>query len=177
MMRKKICTLLVTLLMISSATLIIMPKNQNVKADQAEGEDHILDVDFIYEIAYDLSDVINNPIYGDGDLKKGRAFGTKGEFYAANNIIKYEMNKMGLYNVTMDPLERPWPKHKIDDKLEIKSKGLHINGTEYIQECFISPQWNNSICGTKDPPTKNFSYTENLEIRKSKYIMNFHGRN
>ena len=153
-MEKKIFVVIMTFLMIFS-TFVILPNDLNVKADFGEDNEGIgLDMSFIYSTTVDLSKIIY-------DYPKGRAFGTDGEFYAANNIIKHQMNKMGLYNVTMDPIVEGFNK-----KLEINEKGLIINGAEYIEDCFITPQWNNSLLWSFiDPPTKNFNY-ENLEIRK-----------
>ncbi|MEE9573457.1 MAG: M28 family peptidase [Candidatus Neomarinimicrobiota bacterium] len=125
-----------------------------------------IDVDYIYEIANELSNVINNPlVYDDKDLKKGRAFGTKGEQYAATHIVESEMNKLNLWNVMCDPIENlPWPNNKMAHKLEVLSKEMLVNGIPV--DCYISPRWNNSHTEHSlfDPPTHNFSHV-NLTVK------------
>jgi len=160
MMKRKIIVVgIVVLLIISGMTFLKI--DTIVEAVGGEDSENFgINTSYIKQIAENLSDIIINE-YGEGELAKGRAFGSKGEHFAAG-YIKLEMqNRLNLYNVTLDPIE-----YGQNTNLEIKSKGLYINGTEYIEECFITPQWNNSVWPWEDPPDSgNFSY-ENLKIRK-----------
>ncbi len=98
----------------------------------------MLDSRFIYNITVALSNIIFN-VYNEsnGDIAKGRAFGTKGEHRAAE-IIHENMTLFGL-NTTFEQLDkRPgYPNDDIISRLEILSYGVKVNGESI--DCFIAP--------------------------------------
>lgn len=107
-MNRKISVLIiVTLLCMSSVIIFDDDVDVDATPGGGGGEDNGdigLNFSYIKEITYLLSNVIKDA-YEEGDLRKGRAFGTDGEIYAAENIIEYEMNKIGLWNVTKEQME------------------------------------------------------------------------
>ena len=96
-MKKKIVGILVFMLLI--AGILVVPDYPIVKADickKAIG----LDYNFMWNITKNLSHIIFD--YPSDMIPKGRAFGTWGEHYAANDIIAQNMSNIGLYNITLD---------------------------------------------------------------------------
>ncbi|KYK22868.1 hypothetical protein AYK21_03435 [Thermoplasmatales archaeon SG8-52-2] len=169
--------------MISTSNLFIS-NTFIVKADSTppENEDYnVLNSTYIKNIVDNLSKIISNPnIFWKYDIPKGRAFGTAGERYAAENIIEEEMKEIGLWNVTMDNISNIKGVN-LSQKLEITSLGLSINhsGTiTDISEFFISPRWNYTELfqmdfskKEKDTLSHNFSYEDQelLVVRKPKF--------
>lgn len=126
MMKRKIYTLIVTLLMISSATLIIIPNNLNVKADPGEGEGDGIGLDFqlIHEITENLSQIVNTSYdVENGDLPKGRFFGSSGEQDAAYYLNFTFNDPLGI-NAYMD---------RIDNNNDF----LQVNKRNVIIKCLL----------------------------------------
>ena len=76
---------LIVILMMLMTTYVAIPIKKPVKANPSSGEDLIdinLDLQFIHNVTQNLSNVVYDA-YDDGELQKSRAFGTKGEHYAA----------------------------------------------------------------------------------------------
>lgn len=90
--------ILVTLLYFSGITLT----NTNSTAKASSEEDYYLDTNYIYDITYNLSNIINT-LYGEGEIAKGRAYGSEGEQFAATDIIAPQMEALGLYDPIADP--------------------------------------------------------------------------
>ena len=124
-MRKIIVLILVILLCMSS--VVIFNINVDVNATgEGEGDEGDIGLNFSYieEITEELSKVIFNPnVYEEGDLKKGRYFGSEGEHYAAFNILQDEMIEMGLYNPCLDS-EYPYL-----EKIENINAEPYLNGS------------------------------------------------
>lgn len=181
--RKKITSIVIVIILILSiyftASFFInwFPFNDDGKFYPNPLENCTLDYSFIRNMTESLSNVIFEAYDEEnGEIAKGRAFGTKGEWEAANKI-KDNMSKLGLYNPGLDPpyLERieniPYPYKMIfydnlglTDKLEVLSKRLTINDKEnnntFDVECFISPTWNNTgPFDNRNVLTRNFSYS------------------
>jgi len=78
-MKKKVLAIIVCMLLITNA-IVIVSNDTKVEATSGGGgaeEDIGLDFQYIKNITKDLSDVISNTlVYGLGELKKGRAFGS-----------------------------------------------------------------------------------------------------
>ena len=87
----------VTLLLCLTSVIIVTIDDINVTAIGGCGDSNPLDLEFIHSITENLSNVIYDA-YDDGELSKGRAFGSKGEHYAANYIYN-TMDEIGLSNV------------------------------------------------------------------------------
>jgi hypothetical protein len=85
-MRKKIIVLIVTLL-IYLTTIIIVPNDLVIKANPGDGGGFGINYQFIYNVTQNLSNVIYDA-YDGSELHKGRAFGSKGEHFAADCIIE-----------------------------------------------------------------------------------------
>lgn len=139
--------------MLIFTSLSIRNENSNVKASFGDGE---LDLDYryIFRVTEQLSKAIFEA-YNDNDLPKGRAFGSKGEQWAANKIAT-RMKKIGLYDPTEninnphhDELEKNKPElfrkvtpfyNTIISKIRKDFLDLKVNDTD-ITEFFISPSW------------------------------------
>ena len=124
-------------------------------------ESQRLDNQFIYNITAALSNVIFDAYDEEnGEIAKGRAFGTKGEHRAAE-IIFENMSALGL-QTTMEKLsDRPGIKNDfIDSKLEIISYKATLNNQDV--ECYIAPSWQGHQEDTDELNTT-FNYS-NLSI-------------
>jgi len=126
-----------------------------------------LDIQFIYNITENLSNIVFDEYDEDnGEIAKGRAFGTKGEHKAAE-IITENMSNVGLLT-TLEKLEkRPdKPDDFITNKLEVLEYNFKINNEDI--ESYIAPTWK----GPRDKPTEldnNFSYNDLKVIPIPKY--------
>lgn len=153
-MNKQIVAIFLTLMMIGTI-FVIAPSDLQVGASGGGGDNGIgLNYSYIKEKTEELSYIIFNE-YLPGELAKGRAFGTKGERAAAEDIADW-MEEIGLYNVTLEPIENVstesysyvgksivHPFKDITDKLEILEGELIVNGTPIV-DFFITPRWNSS---------------------------------
>jgi len=98
--KSRIFLIFIALVMILSATHIFVPNDQNVKADGGGGGGQKgvgLDNDFLYDVTYNLSRTVYdsyNP--EEGDLPKGRFFGSVGEHDAANYLNNTFNNILGI---------------------------------------------------------------------------------
>ena len=148
LVKKKVIGILICFMLVAT-TVLIIPRNFNVKAadggnKNGDEEGATLEYQYIWNKTYDLSQVIfNAPL--THDMQKGRAFGSKGEWYAKELIVDWMENEIGLWNVTTEPIEE-FPHDLIDNKLEIINRGIKIDETDEI-ECYISPQWTNTTIG------------------------------
>ena len=124
--------------------------------------------------------------YANNDFKKGRAFGTEGEWDAADYLFR-EMGNLSL-NPILDEIQEittgfeSYPiiepkKIDITDRLDVTSQSLTINesGSEYADlaesEFFILPRWNYSEFKDKNNHfllTHDYSY-DDLHIRTDKF--------
>jgi len=166
-MRRKIIVLgIAMLLIISGMAFVNMDRIVTAyPGDEGDGE-NLLNTSYAYDITEQLSKIITD-VYEDGELAKGRAFGSKGEHFAAENIIAYEMDKIGLWNPNLNPpyLEQIEPIEsmyddfdKLDnltDKLEVLEQEIKINGTDVI-DGVIRPRWNLAGAGYLDRPLPNW---------------------
>ena len=79
----KLKVIFTVLLLCTTSLIIIQNDTITVAASEQSGDnDFILSLDTIYRVTENLSNVIYIA-YDDGELRKGRAFGSKGEHYAA----------------------------------------------------------------------------------------------
>ena len=95
MLRKLFVFGLITLLNFSSISIIDI----DIFANATSGGDIYLDTQYIYNITENLSNVIYKA-YNNSEIPKGRYFGSKGEQYAAEDIIGPNMSILNL----IDPL-------------------------------------------------------------------------
>jgi hypothetical protein len=123
--------------------------------------DSILDLQFIYNITENLSNIIFTAYDEEnGEIAKGRAFGTKGEHKAADILYK-NMTKLGLYTIK-ERLKPRFPGDPLTKKIEIQDYELKINNETV--DCAL--RWTN--IGPHGQPFKlnhNFSY-KGLKIRR-----------
>jgi hypothetical protein len=168
-MKQKILVILVYIMIIVNATIFITPNFFQVKAIGGENkfsdENKVgINTTYIHSITQELSNIVFN-------YKKGRSFGTLGE-QLSRDYIENWMNQIGLYNVYTDEIKGTTQNPNLNATLEILSKGIKINGTQTITDCFITPRWNTtfkSFLGFESAEntshlTNNFSYTEPLLI-------------
>lgn len=126
-------------------------------------EEAMLDSQYIYNITAALSNIIFTE-YNEsaGELAKGRFFGSKGEWRAAE-ILKENMSKLGLY-VTMERIKNTAKCPDLTHMIDVLDYGLKINNkTIRPQEFHIVP----SELGPRDNPDLldyNFTY-EGLKVK------------
>jgi len=145
-------------------------------ADQVHGSipgEGVLDSQFIYNITENLSNIIFTE-YNEskGEIAKGRAFGTKGEWKAAE-IIQENMSKLGLYcwNESICNLQE-YP--AVASKMEVLAYKLVItnktsNHSETV-DCYITPI-KNGPRGKPEQVDYNFTFKD-LKV-KYKPIITF----
>lgn len=98
-MRRKLRVLIVilTLIITSMNVLFISNKDICVKADFGGQNEITLDLGLVYNVTQNLSNVIYDA-YSEGEPHKGRAYGSKGENYAADYLYD-KMSDMRLIHV------------------------------------------------------------------------------
>ena len=115
----------------------------------------LLDTNYIYNLTENLSKIIWTEYnYSNGEIQRGRAFGTPGEWKAAE-IIAENMTKLGLWT-------RKEPIANIEDTLPHVASKLEVldyqvtlinrktNTQNIISECYIAPTWK----GPRNNPDK-----------------------
>lgn len=196
---KKISILFVMLLLVLSA-IAIVPQDRIVEADTCPPI-YPIDNQYIEEITEDLSDIIITS-YGEGELAKGRYFGSKGEQDAAEYLAD-EMADLGLYDPTKDYYaDEPYlekienisvPKMRVrywllknfvlpeggdlTKFLEVTDRGLIVNNSTNASsvDCYISPRWNETKEKKSEDIEKltyNFNHTGLKVIRAENYTCN-----
>jgi len=131
----------------------------------------VLDVEYIYNITKALSDIIFTEYDEEnGEIARGRAFGTKGEHKAAE-ILHENLTALGLYT-WKENIENLPSCPDVASKYEVMAYKLVItNKSSNVSEtvdCYIAPTWR----GPRDNPTQvdyNFSYNGLKIMEKRKY--------
>jgi len=123
------------MLMVASST-VFLNKNTNIKADAAEENEYYLDFDHMWNVTNYLAGIIHNPvIYEEGDIKKGRSFGSEGD-KEASRYLKYDfINNCSISNARRvqlcnidGPGEQFWD---YSEFVEVTSYDLWINHSAY----------------------------------------------
>jgi len=151
-MNKQIVAIFITLLMIGTI-FVISPNELKVQASSGGGNGFVLDYTYVFNKTFALSNIIKN--VSENGLDKGRAFGTKGENDAAEDIADW-MEEIGLYDpttTTYPNLEyreqiKNKPSETNDDKLVVKSKGLtyyYNSNPTVVEDFYIGPRWNKTM--------------------------------
>jgi len=83
-LKRKILTVFITL-MVCLTAIVIIPNKKNIVTAQESEQQSMPDINVIKSVTENLSNVIYNA-YEEGEIQKGRAFGTKGEHYAADYL-------------------------------------------------------------------------------------------
>jgi hypothetical protein len=104
-MKKKIISILVCGLLIATSLVILSPNQNTVQAEETEESGSDLDLEYLWSQIDVVADIIRSS-YEPGDIRKGRFMGSKGGNDTCNNIIKKQMNNMGLSNVRTDKIEK-----------------------------------------------------------------------
>lgn len=110
-MKNKIVGILVGVMLMLTAVVIIVPNNLKVEATFGGGgetnEGIGLDYDYMwFNITENLSNVVHNKnVYPPGTIPMGRAFGTEGDRYTAEEILIPAMDEIGLENVEKIPIQ------------------------------------------------------------------------
>ncbi len=175
-MNKKLMSILMCMLMIISAvTTILYTKDIEVEASGGSGNNETgLDYNFMWNVTNYLSDIINTSYHGNV-IRKGRSFGTVGEFDVAryiNNTVMAE--KLHLENVTqlqLGPIENEtYYRWYYTSKLEINDYNITLNQQGYpyhdamngrlpYNETFVFPSaYKNKIDGSP----KSLNYRHNF---------------
>jgi hypothetical protein len=148
-MKNKIIGIFVSIMLLMTAIIVIVPDDLNVEATPGGGGGDKggvgLNQSYIHMVTENLSNIVKT-------YPKGRTFGTDGEHYARDRI-EFWMNDIGLYNVTIEQMknitsgfDKHAPSIELTEKLEILSLGITINevnetSTKVI-DCYIQPKWN-----------------------------------
>ena len=113
--------------------------NLHEKTINSELSINDFDIQYTYNITSKLSNIIFD-VYNEsnGEIAKGRAFGTKGEHKAAE-ILYENMSKLGLYTIKQQLKEITGFNKDIISKLEVLDYKVTINNEEV--DCFIAPSW------------------------------------
>jgi len=83
----KIEVAVITFILCTTAVSIIQRNIPNVAASEQGGDNgFILSSEMIHRVTENLSNMVYTA-YDDGELRKGRAFGSKGEHYAADYLV------------------------------------------------------------------------------------------
>lgn len=131
-----------------------------------------LDEDYIFNITAALSNIIFTEYNEEnGEIAKGRAFGTKGERKAAE-IIYENMTNLNLFSTLEKLEERPWIHNDdINHKLEVLDYNLKINNKSI--DCYPAPSWK-GLHESKNQLniTFNFSDCKIVQIPKFPYLIN-----
>lgn len=109
------------MLMIASTTILITPKDFQVKATgggSASGDENNVGINttYIQNITDELSDIIFT-------YNRSRSFGTPGEHHARDRI-QLRMNQIGLYNVHTEEINGTAQNSNLNKTLEILSEGM-----------------------------------------------------
>jgi len=142
-MKNKIFVLFVTLLMCLSAILILPSDLEVDAAGGGEGDNDIgLDYDFMWKVTDNLTSVVHNA-YNDGDIRKGRDFGSKGDLWTADYINDTMNDECGLSNVEKLKIEKIPGRFKWDYNYMVDTKffklTLHGNDPPAIDKNEIYP--------------------------------------
>jgi len=160
-MRNKIIVIFIVMLLSISGMQLVFD-DVNVIADTGGEEGEYLDYQLVYDVTEDLSKIVND-VYDveNGELAKGRAFGSKGEHWAANYLNNTFNDILNITAYTERIENIPCPLFKdysgglnLTDKIEIKEMSILLNGTDPI-EGVIRPRWNLTIRGEGNIPFKN----------------------
>ncbi|MCK5261348.1 MAG: M28 family peptidase [Thermoplasmatales archaeon] len=139
-------------------------RTQNAINEGLTVNERALGVQFIYNIAANLSDIIFD-VYDEehGEIAKGRAFGTKGEHRAAQ-IIYENMTKIGLHT-TLEKLKNfpRRPNNEITHKLEVLDYCVKVNGKSI--DCYPAPAWAGPR-GNKNKLNTTFNYS-GLKVKRT----------
>jgi hypothetical protein len=168
-MKNKIIVLFMALLFLGT-TIVITTTDIKVKASSGGGSEDIgLDYNLIKDITKKLSDIVNDS-YENGDLIKGRYFGSVGELDAADYIKDWMKINCSLSNVYFEKIEdkRYLGKNIFDlplnASLDVLDRELIVieNGQEKtIEECHINPRWNLTFFFRSNKDKLNHTFTEN----------------
>jgi hypothetical protein len=131
-----------------------------------------LDEDYIFNITSALSNIIFTEYNEEnGEIAKGRAFGTKGERKAAE-IIYENMTNLNLFTTLEKLEERPWIHNDdINHKLEVSNYILKINNKSI--DCYPAPSWKGlHESESQLNITFNFTDCKIVQIPKSPFLIN-----
>lgn len=86
LIQNKLKAIIAVVLLCSTSIIILQTDTSTVAASEQGGDNgFILSTDMIYRVTENLSNIVYTA-YDDGELRKGRAFGSKGEHYAADYL-------------------------------------------------------------------------------------------
>ena len=174
-----LCLVLSFVILTSNASILVKSKTTDKKIDEYKElliENNSLDVNYIYNITRDLSNIIFTEYNEEsGEIAKGRAYGTKGEQKAAEIIFK-NMSNLGLYTY-MERITNTEDYPKLIHEVEVNDYYCKINDEEI--ECYISPVWfeteenHNNLNYTYDysdlkvikPPISPFLYIQKEKLK------------
>ncbi len=135
-MKRKIVSIFICTLLIAT-TIINIPTDSNVKASGQGGENnnYYLNYTYMNEQTEWMGNVIHDNTIWEGDIRKGRAFATKGG-HATENHIEDELEDMNLEEVKKEPIgpleDKPFWYYS--NKLETIDYRFQINHPDYEYE-------------------------------------------
>jgi len=176
MMRRKIIVLIIIMLL-SVPNYSVVNLNSSVVAEIVPGNTDEINASYVHSIAENLSNIYLR--YNPDELMRGRYFGSKGEQYAAKEILSKQMQWMHLYNPGLRP-EYLEPIQNCSSSnaslLEILSESMSVRNTSTNittnVDFFLSPRWSLDGYGNEKIPNdlnelnNDFEYT-NLKVYRS----------
>jgi len=129
----------------------------------------VLDVQYIYNITKALSNIIFTEYNeSNGEIAKGRAYGTKGEHKAAD-ILFENMTELGLYTYK-EQITNTEKYPELTHELEVADYNLKINDRKV--DCYIAPVW---VKNSENNYDLNFTYNySNLKVIRPPLFLNFY---
>jgi len=149
-MKNKIVGIFVCIMLVLTAVVFI-PDNMNVEATPGSGGEEddgkSLNNSYIWDQTISFANVIYDA-YGEGEIPKGRSFGSKGGNYTINNILLLQMeNEIGLEDVHTEQIKHiPGIEKNYTTIIDVNDFQLTVNNNNYpfpnpipVQESFVFP--------------------------------------
>jgi hypothetical protein len=135
-MKRKISIIIIIIMLLCNSSVIIYDRDVEVKATGESGGGNNggigLDNDFVWNVTGELSNVIRNAYnWEEGEIQKGRAWGTNGDRFAQNLTEDYMKKEQycGLsevQNITIGYLS-DYPERNYSNKIEVNDFSFSIS--------------------------------------------------
>jgi hypothetical protein len=141
-MNQKVVSILLIMLMIIASFSVMTFREQSTLADLGQGGEGegYLDFNFYADTVSDLSNIIHDEtVYGQGDIKKGRYFGSNGDEAAANYLMdsfindsKCGFDQSDVRKVQLDYIN--WNHNGYSEFVEVLSYKLTIDNEDILNK-------------------------------------------
>lgn len=175
-MKKKIGSIVLIMMLVITSLQLISIKEPNAVANSVVQDENYLDFNFLHSFISNLSYIIHDQtVYGPGEIKKGRYFGSSGNLRAAYMIYDNFTSSFGFSTNDV----REVPLGYIDEKhnnytqfVEVTSSALTINHPDFLLNTTVPsatiPQDNfYPIVAVRDPDWLG-NYTMNTDFQNTR---------